>query len=255
MFGKKIAYAMFFAGFLPVTAFGTMAYTPSRPCSCVSGNTSCQTSTYVPMKQKKSSESGNWYVGANFMMNMWSWENDYKSDYDGSDLIFSKDTYSFESVTGFSVAVGRRFESGMRGDIELGKSSTFTDADDVAQFSMSMMYLMGNLYYDFGSGFYLGAGVGVAKPTVKVEGSLFGGSGGEDSSVSPKVGAALGYAKQVADNVFIDIRYRLSGLKGTDLSKPFLWDQYTEEFEPYMLQIESGLILENSVSVGLRYSF
>jgi len=255
MFVKKVAYAMFFAGFLPVTAFGTMAYTPSRPCGCMQRSAPCQTSTYVPVQQKKSSEPGEWYVGANFMMNMLSWENDYKSDYDGSDLMFSKDTYSFESVTGFSVVLGRRFESGIRGDIEFGKTSTFTDEDDVAQFSMDMMYVMGNLYYDFGSGVYLGAGVGAAKPTVKIEGALFGGAGGENSSISPKVGAAIGYAAQIADSVFVDFRYRLSGLKGTDLSKSFLWDQYTGEFEPYILQIESGLILENSVSLGLRYSF
>lgn len=253
---KKIAYAMFLTGFVPVTAFGTMAYTPSRPCSCVSNNSMCYAVNSVSGQQKTQSEPGKWYVGANFAMNMLSWENDYKSDYAGSDLLFSKDTYSFESVTGFSGVLGKRFESGMRGDIEFGKTSTFTDEDDVAQFSMSIMYAMANLYYDFSSGFYLGAGVGIAKPTVKIEGSLFGGANGENSKISPKVGAALGYAARVADNVFIDIRYRLSGLKGTDLSQTFLWDQYNDgNYEQYVLQIESGLIFENTVSMGLRYSF
>lgn len=265
MLKKTIACAMFLCGFAPITAFATMAYTPSRPCGCVCGDVSCCTQNdysgnsqpynFQRVQKSQPNEVGDWYVAANFMMNLWSWENDYRSDYTGSDLLFSKDTYSFESVTGFSFAFGKKFESGLRGDIEFGMSSTFTDADDVAQFSMNIMHLTANIYHDFESGIYLGAGIGVAKPTVKIEGLLFGGNSGENSAISPKVGAALGYAKQVADNTFIDVRYRLSVMKGIDLSQPFMWDQYTGEYEQHILQIEAGLILENSVSVGLRYSF
>ena len=254
MFKKTIAYAMFLGGFAPVAANAMMAYTPSRPCPCVTGAT-CATTVYQPVQQKQKTELGKWYVGANFVMNLWSWENDYRSDYTGSDLLFSKDTYSFESVTGFSGVVGKKFDSGVRGDIELGKSSTFTDADDVAQFSMDVMYAMANIYYDFGSGFYLGAGAGAAKITAKIEGLLFGGAVGENSAISPKIGASVGFAKQIADNMFIDFRYRLSAMKGTDLSQPFLWDQYTGEYDSHVLQIESGLLIENALSAGLRYHF
>ncbi len=245
---RKIAFMAFFAGFAPIVADAMIAYTPSRPCGCYQ----CSQPQVVEPKTV-----GGAYIALNLGMNLLSWENEYKSDYYGSRLEFSKDSYSFESLLGGSVAIGTRFGSEFRGDIEFGMSAKFSDEDDIATYTMSVPYLMVNAYYDFESGFYLGGGIGIAKSKSTLEMRLpYGISNIEGSSVSPKVGIALGYAAQVSDNTWIDFRYRLSGMKGVDISGVFLWDEYDDgDNKEYTLQVEGDLMVENALSVGIRYHF
>lgn len=275
MSSKNLVFSILFAGIVPVCANASMVYTPSRPCGAVMGcdgecypyvrqadfrpsvlwNNDVQQNTRVETSGVRKNAPADWYIGVNAAMNFWSWENEYNSNYGGTDLLFNKDEYSFESVFGGAIAVGTWFASGIRGDIELGMSAEFSDSDDLAEYKLSIPYLMANAYWDFDSGLYLGGGLGVARPKITLDGALFNGGSGEDASVSPKVGFALGYASQIADNTFIDFRYRISLMKGTDVSQTFTWEQTPGSGEQYILQVENDLILENALSVGIRFGF
>lgn len=302
MLWKKVAFYMFFAGFMPVGALASMVYTPSKSCGTgaecggdcypyarqadyrpailqyrewypgTAGEYTNKGETIEKIEpvmvnarsvsmakrrtQNLSKTSKDWYIGVNAMMNLWSWENEYSSDKPGVWLMADSDEYSFESVFGGSFVVGTYFDSGLRGDIELGMNSEFSDADDFATYKLSIPYLMANVYYDFDSGMYLGGGLGVARPEVTLTGASFVGDGAEENSISPKVGFALGYATEIADNVFVDFRYRLSLMKGVDIARVFEWEETAGSgVEQYVLQVENDLILENALSVGIRFSF
>ena len=274
---RSVGYVFFCAGLVPVVAFGSIAYVPSRPCCYVMNgctpvypklpygyNNNCcncnsqDVENYCGEQEEQPKEplDSTFYIAANVMMNMWSWKNEYESDYGGVLEKFNSDKYSFESVWGGSLALGARFSSGWRSDVELGVMSDFSDSDDFVKFTLSIPYVMANVYYDFDSGFYVGAGLGIARPTISLEGEFFNWEGAENSEISPKVGVAFGYAAAVSDNTFIDFRYRLSGIKGTHVTNStFLWDQYINEYEEYSLKITNGFIMENSISVGIRFNF
>ena len=275
---RKVAFIGGVGCIAPILANATMVYTPSRPCGCVAGcnatynagSCGCVQNNYAnntefrnfqrvsAQSTQESLDTGprDWYLAANVAMNFWSWENEYNSNYGGTDLLFNKDEYSFESVFGGALAIGTRFSSGIRGDVELGFSSEFSDSDDLAEYKLSVPYLMANAYWDFESGMYFGGGLGVARPTVNLSGAMFDGGNAEKKSWSPKVGFALGYATAIADNTFIDFKYRISLMKGADMSRTFLWEQVPGSgASQYVLQVENDLILENALSVGIRFSF
>lgn len=196
------------------------------------------------------------YVGLNGGTNLWSWENKYSSDYDGVNVGYAKEKYSFEPVWAASVAVGATFSENLRGDLELGMTNNFKDTDDLAEYKVRQSYVMLNAYRDFESGLYLGGGLGVAKVVARLGGEFFGDKTGEETITTFKVGLSAGFATPIADNVYVDLRYRLSGLKGAKISNnSFLWDQYAGEYKIYSLKIKSDFMLENAFSVGVRVNF
>ncbi len=286
MLVKNIAYAVFFAGLLPSVAFGSVAYTPSRPCDCI--NNDCgqtyqdvlwgyqqnASDNYVDDTEIRDFRQGqsqnedafdlnDWfnfdidgYLSANLTMNMLSWKNSYKSNYAGVDLAFEADKYSFERVMGGSLAVGAIFDGDLRADLEIGLSSEFKDENEFATYTLSVPYAMANFYRDLKSGLYFGVGVGVARPETNLELRLPTGiARSSKESWTPKVGVLLGYALKINDSISLDARYRLSGYKGTKMSGVFLWDQEHGFIEEYDLFVNSDYIIENTVSVGLRYRF
>ena len=301
MLMKGLKSLVVFAALLPVAAFGSMVYVPSRPCNNTAwvpayqnlpcgcqqngwsyncdGAEAQDVQTYdfeqnVPQQQVAQQYDVNqepkpkaedkafavvgWYLAANVMMNMWSWENEYKSNYDGVNLAFEDDKYSFKRVLSGSVALGTMFDKELRGDIEFGLSKQFKDENEFATYTMSAPYIMANFYRDFESGLYFGAGVGVARPEAKLELRLPAGvSRSAKKAWTPRVSAMLGYALGFGDNMYLDLKYRLTGFKGTKMSGTFLWDQdETDEYiEVYSLNVEAGLVVENTLSVGLRYRF
>lgn len=264
MFYSRFLYGAILVGFVPGAALASIAYTPTRPCACLS---CCGQQAQYPVQQnyvqsnnfQQTSQSvkpeHEWYLSANVAMNMWSWGTEYESDYSGTNISFDNDDYSFESVFGGSVAIGKQFESGMRADVEVGLSSEFSDSDEIAKYALSAPYVMANVYYDFDSGVFLGAGLGLAKPEVKLDGDLFENKEYSKSALSVKVGAAVGYSAHVADNAYIDFKYRLSGFRGPDLTNAFLWDQYVGTDELYSLNVKTGIVIENALSVGVRFYF
>ncbi len=276
---KKLCLFIMGAGFAPAVAFGSMAYVPTHPCSyypgCVQATQKQQAQNQQQMdysrnysrkydfskrttsfdgQQRQSVSNSNtskdMYVAANIMASFWSWTNEYKSDYTGDMLVFSKDEYSFENVFGGSVALGMYFTPKIRGDVELGITTEFSDKEDLAKYTMSAPYLSANVYYDFEHGFYVGGGLGLARPTTTIGGALFAGNTVEKSSITPKFSAMVGYSTNVADDIYVDLRYRLSGFNGTKMSQYFVY-----ETEQGNLQVEGSFIMENTVSAGIRYKF
>ena len=74
-----------------------------------------------------------------------------------------------------------------------------------------------------------------------------------NTGASPMGAVMLGYALELGNDFVLDVRYRLSGMMG---------DQHrfypTELFDgsaTFWVQNEIGFILDNSLSVGLRYEF
>ena len=284
MLFRKIVFVLYLACFVPITAFGTMIYVPSNPCAC--DNRPCddvvilsrdfrksgvvqraeQVEKPKPAEVRRANTFKNQdnepeydvYLAGNLAMNIWNWKNDYNSDYTGTDLLFSQDEYSGENVFGGNVALGFYFSKNWRADVELGITKEFEDYDEAATYTLSMPYLMGNAYYDFNSGFYLGGGLGIVRSKISIDGLLFQNStsGAEYTDNLLKVGVSAGYAFRVGNNMHIDLRYRLSGIQGPEVSRTFWWDQYNDgNYREFILKITSGLVLENAFSVGLRVSF
>lgn len=284
MYFKKIAFLGCLACLTPIVADATMIYVPSNPCAC--DNRPCDDVVVLSRdfrkegvvkkakkveqpkkvekkktetKKTKTTKNQPWrrYASINFALNMWTWKNDYSSDYMGADLLFSEDSYSSQSVFGGSVALGTKITDNLRSEVELGMTAKFEDKDEAATYSLSAPYLMLNVYHDFKYGFYIGAGLGVTKTKVAIDGLLFNGSTSASESVSTKLRAmaTAGYGVRLSKNLFLDAQYRLAGFKAPDVSREFWWDQYTGTYDKYMLKIKGSLLLENAISVGLRFVF
>lgn len=187
-----------------------------------------------------------WYVGGHVALNLMNWENEYSS---ADPLIAdsASDKYSFESVFGGGLFVGKTFKYFWRGEVEAGLLGQFEDKDNLFSFQMTIPYLMANGYYDFVNGLYVGAGVGIAMPTTELDGTVFVGGDRKEQTLSPMAGIMLGYAHELDYNLTLDIRYRLAGLMGTDHERI--------DTAGYTFKNEIGLILDNSLSIGIRYNF
>lgn len=64
----------------------------------------------------------------------------------------------------------------------------------------------------------------------------------------------LGYTQELDDNLVLDIRYRLAGFTGTKHKRNFEYGAAAVYYGGY-LENKIGLILDNSISVGIRYEF
>ncbi len=197
-----------------------------------------------------------WYLTGRAELSFLNWENKYDSDYLGVLSEFESDKFSFEPVFGGNLSVGHKFGYFWRGEIEVGYIGRFVDKDAGIEFSLSAPYALVNGYYDFTNGVYLGLGVGAAMPITKYDSDIFLSGGRTEEGISPMAGVMLGFSYKLDDNFVLDLRYRLSGFNGTKQTRHF---QYKNTGDPtiYGAYIENdiGLILDNSISIGLRYEF
>lgn len=192
-----------------------------------------------------------WYVGGHVALNLMNWENEYSTNApDANEL--SNDKYSFEPVFGGDIFVGKTFKYFWRGEVEAGLLGQFEDEGMGTTFKMTIPYLMANGYYDFVNGLYVGAGLGVALPKTELQGAFFNGGDNSKRGVSPMMGIMVGYTHELDYNLTLDIRYRLAGLMGNELTRTFVSDV---DYKTYDISSDTGLILDNSVSVGIRYDF
>lgn len=192
-----------------------------------------------------------WYVGGHVALNLMNWENEYTTTApNNADL--TNDEYSFESVFGGDLFVGKTIKYFWRAEIEGGLLGQFEDEGVGTTFKMTIPYLMANGYYDFANGLYVGAGVGIAIPKLELRGPFFNGGDSSERSVSPMLGVMLGYTYELDYNLTLDIRYRLAGLMGNEIERTF---EYIADNNTYDINSDTGLILDNSISVGIRYNF
>ena len=186
-----------------------------------------------------------WYVGGHVALNMLSWENEYSFTEPGWKK--TTDDYSMESVFGGDLFVGKTFKYFWRAELEAGLLGQFEDKDNVASFTLTVPYLMANGYYDFANGLYVGAGIGIALPTTELDGIKFVGGERKESTVSPMAGVMFGYSHELDYNLTLDLRYRLAGLFGPEHERV--------DTAGYVFKNDIGLILDNSLSIGIRYNF
>lgn len=207
-----------------------------------------------------------WYLTGRAELAFWNWKNKYSLDNatvdDITNIDLGSDKYSFEPVFGGSVSFGKKIRHLWRLEGEAGYLGYFEDKDNGVDFSMSAPYALINGYYDFSNGLYVGLGAGAAMVIKTLDEQDFISGDRRDISVSPMGAVMLGWTHKLDDNFVIDLRYRLAGFDGGDQSRRRpVWstvpdaDGYYPEIGTVDLKVDAGFVLDNSISIGLRYEF
>lgn len=200
--------------------------------------------------------SGLWYVGAHLDLNLLSWGNKYHATPVAaiSDESADHDDYKFKPVIGGNIFAGYRFDSHWRTDLEFGFTSRYSDSGGGLTFELSVPYLTVNGYYDIpirdGHGLYLGAGLGVAFPTISMEWAYFTGSDSDKTGTTFTAAAMFGYSYYLSDALVLDLRLRVSGMDGPSITRSVAgWGDLES------LKTDVGFIFNSAISVGFRYEF
>lgn len=205
----------------------------------------------VTYNYKDKAKTG-WYLTGRAELSFLNFKNKYSSASEfAADESHSEDKYSFEPVFGGSLAAGKKINYFWRAELEAGYLGFFEDEDEVAKFSISMPYLMVSGYYDFTNGLYVGAGLGASLAQYKISGDYFRGYDKDKTTFAPMAGLMFGWTHQLDDNLVVDLRYRLAGMTEAELK---LYFQDTAD-QTYWFKSKTGMILDNSVSFGIRYEF
>ena len=194
------------------------------------------------------------YIGARVGVHMPSWKNKYSAKPDSVviDPDADHDDYIFEPVFGGGIFAGRHFGESWRGDVEFGYMTEFSDSDAGFTFKLSTPYLMANAYYDFFGGFYLGAGVGFAFPKASLDWEWFSSNSADETRLSFIGGLSMGFARALSETMVLDVRYRIAGFYGPE------WTRTAKAGNPLGLdtfETRVGFVLDNSISIGVRYEF
>ncbi len=240
-----------------ISLFAVMAVTTGAAVAAPSHITRNANGGYNVTYDYNDKAKTGWYVGGRADINLMNWKNKYTFNEDGTGALLKfSDKYSAEPMFGGSLFAGYTFNYFWRAELELGYLGKFKDSDQGTDFSLSIPYAMANVYYDFVSDIYVGAGVGIALPRTELDFANTTGGDFRETNVSPMVGLMIGYTYELDYNLALDIRYRLAGLYGSS---------HTRDIE--LIDIESGvisngsfetdidLILDNSFSIGLKYEF
>lgn len=192
-----------------------------------------------------------WYMGGRLALNMLNWTNEYSSNATDAVATESSEKFSFKTLFGGSVFAGTDFQLGeewFRGEFEAGLIGRFADNGGGYDFALTIPYIIANGYYDFNDGLYLGAGLGLAVPKIELDSVLFTSDESSKHGVSPMLAMLFGWSYDLDSRITLDLRYRLSGIWGPEHTRNYISDgKY--------LTVDTGFILENSLSMGLRYRF
>lgn len=217
---------------------------PARPSHLTRTGDGSYDVTYSYTDKSKSG----WYSSLRAELSFLNWKNKYATDAVPLDPNEDHDDYSFEPVFAVNGAFGRRINYFWRAEVEAGYLSRFIDKDAGVEFTLSMPYVLANGYYDFANDLYIGAGLGVSFPIMTLDGGSFTDAGNRSKTgVSPMAGVMIGLSHKLDDNMVLDVRYRLAGTIGAT--------QQRELQHIYYLENKIGFILDNSISIGLRYEF
>ena len=200
---------------------------------------------------------GNWYVGGRVGLHLMSWKNKYKGSpsnykFDNDE---NHDDYTFEPVFGGNIFAGYRFTPNWRGDVEFGYMTQFSDSDNGFTFKLQTPYITANAYYDFESGIYLGAGVGMAFPRGTLDWEYFEKDSASETKLSFMGALMAGYSYNLSESVALDFRYRLAGFTGPKWTRTVTPEGTARYNGLTALQTKVGFVIDNSLSLGLRYEF
>ena len=194
-----------------------------------------------------------WYMTFRAELGLLNFKNTYYSDDVGYN---GYDKYSMEPVFGGSVAIGKKFGYWWRGEIEAGYTGNFKDSGEGLTFNFSAPYVLANAIYDFSSGLYLGGGVGVAVPMQSWDWDGFVVGPRRKTSLGAMGALMFGYAHKLDDNFVLDLRYRLAGFSGNKFAADYqIQNSAGAVIGQFEFENKIGLVLDNSLSVALRYEF
>ena len=212
----------------------------------VSYNKKANTPVNVVIKEYKMEAPKNvrvskWYMGLNGDLSFLTWKNKY------SDGAFPADKFNFKPLLGADLVVGYRFDKKWRFDGEFGYIGKYTEKETEdfgyitkSEFSLETYYIDANAYYDLKYGLYVGAGLGLAIVNLSSDHTYY--SEVSKTNLSPMGAAMFGWTYVLDEKVDFDVRYRLALFDGGDLSIGGA-------------SVDTGLIMNNSLSVGVKYHF
>lgn len=223
--------------------FALRAASSSVPCAKTTcGSVKVDTTTCC----ERNSDAGTWYLGGRVDVNFLSWKNEYVSSKANVNVWFDHDDYSFEPVLGGDIFLGYAFNESWRLDVEAGIIGSFEDLDDGYGFKMTVPYVTLNGYRDFSNGLYVGLGLGIALPKTELAGNFY--PENRTKRESSLMGALMfGWSNRLSEDMVLDLRYRLGVFDGTTHSRVLNSGD--------LFKNEIGMVLDNSISVGLRYEF
>ena len=195
------------------------------------------------MEAPKNVRVSKWYMGLRGDLSFLTWKNKYTGLESGSD------SFSFKPVVGLDLAVGYRFNEKWRGEAELGYIGKFSDTEtesisgfpvEKTDFSLQTYYLNADAYYDIAYGLYAGLGAGFAVVDLSADHTAVADASATNVSL---MGAAMfGWSYVLDEKVDFDVRYRLSVFGGGDLNIGGV-------------NVDTGIIVNNTISAGVRYHF
>lgn len=193
------------------------------------------------MEAPKNVRVSRWYTSLRGDLSFLTWKNKYSGTDSGSDR------FTFKPTIGLDLSVGYRFDNKWRVDGELGyvgkyseKETEYYGSPEKTEFSLESYYMTANAYYDLAYGLYAGLGAGLAITNLSVEHSAVNDASSTNLSLT---GAAMfGWNYTLDEKVDIDVRYRLSVFDAGDL-------------DIAGVKVDSGIVLNNTVGVGIRYHF
>ena len=200
----------------------------------------------------RSTEFTGAYVGGRLGVDLLSWKNKYNALRTSAivDLGSDHDKYTFEPVFGGGVFAGLHINPAWRADLEIDYAGKFSDSDNGFTFKLDTRHVTLNAYYDFINGFYLGLGAGMSFTKAELDWEHFVANSGRKTKTSFIGAGMLGYSYYMTERVALDLRYRLSGFYGPK------WTRGVTGFGTLTeLGVKTGLIWDNSFTVGVRFEF
>ena len=212
-----------------------------------------------PKRERRTSRFEGAYVGARAGVDLLHWKNKYSAKPESAirDLDADHDEYTMEPVFGGGVFAGLHINPAWRADLEIAYLGRFSDSDNGFTFKLSSQHVTLNAYYDFLSGFYIGAGLGGAFTKAELDWEYFVANSRTKLNTSLVGAFMLGYSHYLNDRIVLDLRYRLSGFNGPKWSRGVMQPEFQNASgsELSEIGIKTGFILDNAITVGLRFEF
>lgn len=216
------------------------------------GNATRNRDLYGDLNFRPNYDEDNLYMGARGSLSFLNWKNKY-SDEQG--VSYPSDNFKFKSMIGMNVFVGYQGMEKCRGDIEFGYVGKYSEDEaeypdnyntEKYDFDLETFYLTVNGYYDFSNGLYAGIGGGMAFVTASINSNWL--AKVSETNISPMGAFMLGWSYKMDAKVSFDLRYRFAVYQGDDL-------KINIPGGTSYIKTDLGLIKDNSLSAGIRYSF